>query len=89
MLFRSFEDLRAEYQALKTSWNGFADYDRWFGQELNNAHLASIAIYTELVPAFQKLLQQQQGDFVRFYDAVKRAAKMSKDARTDYLKSFN
>lgn len=86
---QTFEDLRAEYQALKTSWGGFAGYDRWFGQELNNAHLASIAIYTELVPAFQKLLQQQQGDFVHFYDAAKRAAKMSKDARTDYLKSLN
>ena len=86
---QTFHDLRADYQALKTSWGGFAGYDRWFGQELNNAHLASIAIYTELVPAFQKLLQQQQGDFVRFYDAAKRAAKMSKDARTDYLKSLN
>ena len=80
---QTFEDLRAEYQALKTSWGGFAGYDRWFGQELNNAHLASIAIYTELVPALQKLLQQERGDFARFYDAAKRVAKMSKDARTD------
>ncbi len=86
---QTFADLGAEYQAVKTSWGGFSGYDRWFGQDLNNAHLASIAIYTELVPAFQKLLQQAQGDFVRFYDAVKRVAKMPKDARTDYLKSLS
>ena len=86
---QTFHDLRAEYQSLKTSWGGFAGYDRWFGQELNNAHLASIAIYTELVPAFRKLLQQEQGDFVRFYDAAKRAAKMAKEARTEYLKSLS
>ena len=85
---QTFADLRAEYQALKTSWGGFAGYDRWFGQDLNNAHLASIAIYTELVPAFQILLQQAQGDFLRFYDAVKRVAKMPKEARTEYLKSL-
>jgi predicted aminopeptidase len=85
---QTFSDLRAEYQALKTSWGGFAGYDHWFGQELNNAHFASIAIYTELVPAFQKLLQQEQGDFARFYAAAKRVAKMAKEARTEYLKSL-
>jgi predicted aminopeptidase len=85
---QTFRDLRDEYQALKQSWGGFAGYDRWFGQELNNAHLASIAIYNELVPAFRKLLQQEQGDFVRFYEATKRVAKMDKDARTDYLKAL-
>ena len=86
---QTFRDLREEYQALKQSWGGFAGYDRWFGQELNNAHLASIAIYNELVPAFRKLLEQQQGNFVRFYDAAKRVAKMDKVARTDYLKALN
>ncbi len=85
---QTFRDLRDEYQALKVSWGGFAGYDRWFGQNLNNAHLASIAIYNELVPAFRKLLASEQGDFVRFYEATKRVAKMEKDARTDYLKSL-
>ena len=85
---QTFRDLREEYQSLKTSWGGFAGYDRWFGQELNNAHLASIAIYNELVPAFRALLVKEEGDFARFYDAAKRVAKMQKDARTNYLKSL-
>ena len=59
------------------------------GQDLNNAHLASIAIYNELVPAFRKLLTQEQGDFVRFYETTKRVANMSKDERSAYLKSLN
>ena len=86
---QTFRDLRDEYQALKILWGGFAGYDRWFGQELNNAHLASIAIYNELVPAFRKLLQQEHGDFLRFYETTKRVAKMEKVARTEYLKSLN
>ena len=86
---QTFRDLRDEYQTLKISWGGFAGYDRWFGQELNNAHLASIAIYNELVPAFRKLLQQEHGDFLRFYETTKRVATMEKAARTDYLKSLN
>ena len=86
---QTFRDLREEYQALKNSWGGFVGYDRWFGQELNNAHLASIAIYTELVPAFRKLLRREQGDLVRFYAATKRVATMDKDARNEFLKSLN
>ena len=85
---QTFRDLRDEYQSLKTSWGGFVGYDRWFGQDLNNAHLASIAIYNELVPAFRKLLLQGQGDFLRFYEAAKRVAKMDKDPRNKFLKSL-
>lgn len=86
---QTFRDLRDEYQSLKNSWGGFAGYDRWFGQELNNARLASIAIYNELVPAFRKLLEKEQGDFARFYEVAKRVAKMEKVSRTEYLKSLN
>jgi predicted aminopeptidase len=86
---QTFRELREEYQSLKASWGGYAGYDRWFGQELNNAHLASIAIYNELVPAFRKLLQQEQGDFVRFYDAVRRLTKQSKDARAVFFESLS
>ena len=35
--------MREEYDALKQSWGGFAGYDRWFDEPLNNAKLVSIA----------------------------------------------
>ena len=45
--------------------------ERWQAVQLNNAQLASIATYTQLVPAFRALLAQQQGDLQKFYVAVK------------------
>ena len=75
-------ELQEEYRALRNGpWNGFAGYDRWFGQEINNATLASIGIYTELVPAFEALLARNAGDLPRFYDEVKRLAALPKENR--------
>ena len=52
-------DLRTEYLALRNGpWQGYAGYDRWFAQKPNNAQLASVAIYTQRVPAFEALLQR-------------------------------
>jgi len=79
-------DLKKEYAALKIKWGGFSGYDRWFAQDLNNAHLASVAAYTQLVPAFQRLLAQQQGDLPAFYLAVKEIANLTKAERLARLK---
>lgn len=76
-----FADMDAEYQKLKASWGGFAGYDRWFAGKPNNAMLASVALYTDLVPAFQALLARQGGDLPRFYAAVKALAKLPKEER--------
>jgi predicted aminopeptidase len=52
--------MRVDYETLKiTRWNGFKGYDRFFAQELGNAHLASVATYTELVPSFLALAKTQ------------------------------
>jgi predicted aminopeptidase len=74
-------DMREEYQALKQAWGGFKGYDRWFEQPLNNAHFASIAIYTQLVPAFEQVLRADGGDLRRFYAQVKEIAKLSAPER--------
>ena len=66
---------------LKASWGGFGGYDRWFGENLNNATLASVALYTDLVPAFQALLAREGGDLPRFYAVVKQLARLPKDER--------
>jgi predicted aminopeptidase len=76
-----FAQMRTDYQALKQSWDGFAGYDRWFGEPLNNAQLASVAIYTQLVPAFQALLREQSADLPRFYAEVKRLAALPRAER--------
>ncbi len=81
---RVFAELEDEYRALRISWGGFAGYDRLFARGANNALLASIASYAELVPAFRALLAQKRGDLAAFYDAARgleRLEKPERDAR--------
>lgn len=76
----TFQALKDEYQTVKQSWGGYAGYDHWFAESLNNAHLASIATYHDFVPAFEALLQQEQ-TFPKFYEAVRELSKLDKDER--------
>jgi predicted aminopeptidase len=78
---RTFDEMRAEYDRLRQSWGGYSGYDWWFAQPLNNAQLASVSIYTQLVPAFQRLLVDNGGDLPRFYAAAKKLAKLSEAQR--------
>jgi len=64
---RDFAALRAEYAELRQQWGGYDGYDIWFAQDLNNAHLASVVLYNQYVPAFQQLLANMQGDLPEFY----------------------
>ncbi len=80
-----FAALQNEYGQLKRQWGGYAGYDRWFAQQLGNAHLASVATYDALVPAFRNLLASQGGDMPRFYDAVRRLAAENKAERDRQL----
>jgi predicted aminopeptidase len=83
----AFAAMRADYEALKASaaWGGFAGYDRFFAQGLNNALLASVVAYTQLVPAFERLLLAQGGDLPRFYQAVRALSRLPKPERNAQL----
>jgi len=83
----TFADLKAEYLTLKSSWGGFAGYDRFFAQELSNAHLVPVATYSELVPGFRRVLAENGGDFGRFYAAVKKLSKLPEEQRHAKLKA--
>jgi predicted aminopeptidase len=61
------ENKRGEWQRLRQSYPGVP-------AEPNNAFLASIATYTELVPAFERLLAETGGDLPAFYKRVKELA---------------
>jgi predicted aminopeptidase len=81
----AFADMKAEYESLKQSWGGFAGYDRFFAGELNNAHIVPVAAYSELVPAFRRLLAQNEGDFPRFYAAARQIGGLGKESRAARL----
>jgi predicted aminopeptidase len=81
-----FDELRSEYAQLKTSWGGFKGYDFWIGEHANNATIASIAVYTQQVPAFEALLAEAGGDLTRFYAEVRQLARSPKEEREERLK---
>ncbi len=78
---RLFSAMQDEYRSLRVSWGGFAGYDRLLARGANNALLASVASYSELVPAFRALIAQKEGDLPAFYAAVRELARLDKPER--------
>ena len=83
------DGLEADYRALKAGWGGFPGYDRWFVQKPNNAQIASVGIYTQLLPAFETLLEREGRDLPRFYAAVKELAELPKEQRDARLRTLS
>ena len=69
------------YARMKEEWGGYAGYDQWMNKGLNNARLASVAVYDDLVPAFQALLQSVDYDLPTFYAEVRKLGALPKDTR--------
>jgi len=62
-----FTEMKRAYSEMKAGWGGDKRYDLWFSQQLNNATLGSVTLYTKWVPAFQALLEQEDGSLPLFY----------------------
>lgn len=76
LLSATADHVRALEQQLKRR----SGYDAWIDVGLNNAHLASIATYSDCVPGFQRLLERNAGELPDFYAAV-RKLKRDRSAR--------
>ncbi|HUJ86014.1 MAG TPA: aminopeptidase [Burkholderiales bacterium] len=72
--------LAERYSALKARWGGYAGFDRLM-REPNNALLASISVYSQLVPGFRRELAAVHGDLPAFYARVKALARLPKAER--------
>lgn len=83
-----FAQLRERYTALKQQWGGYRGFDGWFGRDLNNAHLASIATYEVRVPAFRQLLEQAGGDLPAFYAASRALGQLPQAQREARLQQL-
>lgn len=83
-----FDQLQENYGALKKQWDHFTGYDNWFSKQLNNARLASLTTYTDLVPAFEALLRQNKYDFVAFYAAAKELGELPTTERNQRLEQL-
>jgi predicted aminopeptidase len=80
----AFEALRESYVTLRAQWGGHAPFDAWFREDINNAHLASIATYFDCVPGFERELKAVGGNLPAFYRRVRVLAKLGQ-ARRDSL----
>jgi predicted aminopeptidase len=83
---RAFETLRREYEALKATWAGNADYDAWFAQPLNNAALASVATYTRWLPAMRARLDEV--GLRAFYSDAAAVAELNARQRAERLRAW-
>jgi predicted aminopeptidase len=81
---------RAEYRALRASWQlpdaRLRLTDQWVAQA-NNASFGALAIYDELVPAFEGLFASVGGDWQRFYAEARRLADLPKAERQAILRT--
>jgi len=80
-----FSELESEYGSLKAGWGGFTGYDPWFARTPNNAQLASVVAYSQLVTAFESLLAREGGSLSGFYAAVRELAALPKAERDSKL----
>jgi predicted aminopeptidase len=76
-----FDELRAAYAALKAPWGAHAPFEAWFAEDINNAHLASIATYFACVPGFERELKAVGGDLPAFFRRVRQLAKLDQQQR--------
>jgi predicted aminopeptidase len=77
----AFDSLRSSFAHLKAGWGGHAPFEAWFSEDLNNAHLASIATYFDCVPGFERELAAAGGDLGAFYDRARALAKLDQEQR--------
>lgn len=75
--------MRERYRLMADRWQ-YTGYDRWFEQDLNNAHFISAAAYHSRVPAFTALLQSV-ADFDAFWKEAKRISKLPATERNEEL----
>lgn len=78
------QEMRQEYAQLKTSWGGFAGYDR-FVARANNASLGAQAAYDELVPQFEAVFERKGRDWGAFYAAIQSIVPLPKQERREAL----
>lgn len=80
-----FQDMKSDYEKLRISWNGPDDYKTWFNSGLNNAKLALVLTYKDLVPDFFEILNNENYDLKQFYQAISQLEDCNKTERRQYL----
>lgn len=84
----AIERLRTRYRQMRDrDWGRFRGYDRWIDTPINNAKLAAMSVYNNLVPEFVRLFELCSGDYPRFYGAVAKLGRVAKADRAEALEA--
>ncbi len=82
-----FSELQLYYQILRSSWGGYGGYDNWFKHNLNNAKLAAVSTYRNLVPLFLLAYESSGEDIERFFARARKIGKCDESKRLTLLRS--
>ncbi len=82
-----YQQLQLDYKQWREQTQ-FYGYDQWMQRDLNNAHLALVATYQDLVPSFLNLLATVEGDLPTFYKRVAELGDMDKELRDKQLAAY-
>jgi predicted aminopeptidase len=74
---------RAEFERLR------AEFPRAVPAEANNAFLVSVALYTDMVPGFERLLAESDGNLPKFYARARQLAHEDRAQRDAVLARAN
>ena len=82
------ERFRQRAVAMDRKQGGTMKIERWFAKPVNNARLATLSTYYELLPGFEALLRQNGGDLERFFKEVEAMKHLPHRARTERIRSL-
>lgn len=82
-IFHSFT--RAYEHLIVEKWQGKRYYASWFEKPVNNARLALYNTYEGSHCAFQRLLDQAEGDLQMFHQLAEQKSRLQKDQRQEWL----
>lgn len=82
-----FNEMKADYEKVRSTWQDNDDYQAWFDSGLNNAKLALVLTYQDLVPGFLRMLAREDYDLKKFYGVISRLKDCNKASRRRLLES--
>lgn len=78
---QAFSRLKQRALALDARHGGSMKIERWFKKPLNNARLATVSSYYEMLPGFEALLKQRGGDLEQFMADIGAMRRLKHDDR--------
>jgi predicted aminopeptidase len=82
-----FRELQVSYQVRRAGWGGYDAYDNWFKDNLNNAKVAAVSTYRNLVPLFLLAYKSSEEDIEKFFNRARDIGLCDKDRRLALLRS--